>query len=58
MSFLQNQAYLTAVSFGHKYLKPKTSITKEFATIRKDRSELNGGGLLLFIHNELNFEQF
>ena len=29
-----------------------------FATIRKDRKELNGGGLLLFIRIHLTYEKF
>ena len=35
----------------------KTPIIEGFATLRKDRKVLNGGGLLLYIRNNLNFEK-
>ena len=35
----------------------KTPIIEGFATLRKDQKVLNGGGLLLYIRNDLTFEK-
>ena len=35
----------------------KTPITEGFATLRKDRKVLNGGGLLLYIRSDLTFKK-
>ena len=46
-----------AVQESKRLKNNKTLIIKGFATIHKDRKELNGYGLLLFICNNVTFEQ-